>query len=276
MLTAKPLQSPSLYAPPNYPGTLYDPGQQQGPQRSIDLSLRLGTGSVVKQQSAEKTLGFVRTLEPIVQSTSVLGIRYKDGVAIAADTLASYGSLARYRDVRRLRPIGQYTVIGGSGEYSDFQYVLDLLEELETHEHSLDDGARLHPKEIYNYLTRVMYNRRSRMDPLWNQLVVAGYRDGRAFLGQVDLHGTAFEDDTIATGYGAYIARPLLRQAYRPDLSFEQAKRILEDCLRVLYYRDARASNRIQIASVSPQGLIISEPYELETDWEFGRHVHGH
>ena len=36
-----------------------------------------------------------RTQQPIVTGTSVLGIKYKDGVMLAADTLASYGSLAR-------------------------------------------------------------------------------------------------------------------------------------------------------------------------------------
>ncbi|CAB1103648.1 unnamed protein product [Ectocarpus sp. CCAP 1310/34] len=42
------------------------------------------------------------TSQPIVTGTSVLGI--KDGVMLAADTLASYGSLARYKNVERLKP----------------------------------------------------------------------------------------------------------------------------------------------------------------------------
>src|SRR5690348_3383194 len=46
-----------------------------------------------------------------------------------------------------------------------------------------------------------------------------------SFLGQVDLYGTAFQDTTLATGYGAHIARPLMRKAYRPDLSEEEARK---------------------------------------------------
>ncbi len=37
------------------------------------------------------------TLKPIVTGSSVVGIKYRDGVMLAADTLASYGSLARYK-----------------------------------------------------------------------------------------------------------------------------------------------------------------------------------
>jgi 20S proteasome subunit beta 7 len=47
--------------------------------------------------------------------------QYKGGVMIAADTLASYGSLARFKDVQRLKAVGEHTVIGAGGEFSDFQ-----------------------------------------------------------------------------------------------------------------------------------------------------------
>ena len=37
----------------------------------------------------------------------MIGIKYQGGVMLAADTLASYGSLARYKDVRRIQKIGE-------------------------------------------------------------------------------------------------------------------------------------------------------------------------
>ena len=41
------------------------------------------------------------TTRPIVTGTTVLGVKYSGGVMLAADTLASYGSLARYKDMRK-------------------------------------------------------------------------------------------------------------------------------------------------------------------------------
>jgi 20S proteasome subunit beta 7 len=38
---------------------------------------------------------------------------------ITADTLASYGSLAQIRDMKRIAIAGDYTVIGASGDMSD-------------------------------------------------------------------------------------------------------------------------------------------------------------
>jgi 20S proteasome subunit beta 7 len=37
-------------------------------------------------------------------------------------------------------------------------------------DHMWDDGNSLGPKEIHSYLTRVMYTRRNKFDPLWNHL----------------------------------------------------------------------------------------------------------
>ena len=214
--------------------------------------------------------------DPYVTGTSVLAIRYADGVMMAADTLASYGSLARYKDVRRIRPLGQCTLLGGSGEYSDFQYLVDQFESLVADDGAYEDGSTLGPRELYSYLKRVMYQRRSKVDPLWNQLVVAGWRNGAPLLGTVDLYGTAYEDTTAATGYGAYIARPLLRKAYSPTLSFDAARAVLEDCMRVMYYRDARASCHIQIAHVDARGVTVEPPHVVSTTWTQGEAALGY
>lgn len=45
-------------------------------------------------------------------------------------TLASYGSLARFKDVSRLTPVGDCTILGAGGDMSDFQYLQSLLDDL--------------------------------------------------------------------------------------------------------------------------------------------------
>jgi len=208
-----------------------------------------------------------KTLTPIVTGTSILAIKYKDGVMMSGDTLGSYGSLARFRDLSRIRAVGETTILGGSGDYSDYQNIMDLLADLIDKDNAFDDGSNLQPKEIYHYLSRVLYNRRCNFDPFWNELVLCGFSKGESFLGQVDLVGTTFEDHTLATGYGAYIARPLLRKAYRPDLTEDEARAVLEDCMRVLYYRDARTINKVQFAKVTAEGIQIEDAVELTSEW---------
>ncbi|EKM51252.1 uncharacterized protein PHACADRAFT_263295 [Phanerochaete carnosa HHB-10118-sp] len=223
--------------------------------------------------------GVQRTQQPIVTGTSVLAIKYKDGIMMAADTLASYGSLARFKSVQRLHAVGRTTVLGASGDMSDFQYLQGMLDELVTDEFTAGDGNEFAPQEVHEYLARVMYARRSKMNPLWNALLVGGVRDGKSFLGYVDLLGTTYQASTLATGYGAHIALPLLRQAVetREDtLAEEEAKRVLTESMRVLFYRDARSLNKFQIAKVTETGVDISEPIVLDTHWSFAEGIRGY
>ena len=72
------------------------------------------------------------------------------------------------------------------------------------------------------------------------------------FLAYVDLLGVTYSASTLATGYGAYIAQPLLRKAVegREDtLTEAEARKILEEALLVLFYRDARSINQVRASS---------------------------
>ncbi|KAI6144403.1 nucleophile aminohydrolase [Pisolithus tinctorius] len=220
-----------------------------------------------------------RTQQPIVTGTSVLAIKYKDGIMMAADNLASYGSLARFKDVQRLHPVGRYTVIGAGGDMSDFQHIQHILEEVQIAESTQQDGHELGPVEIHEYMSQVMYARRSKLDPLWNSLLIGGFKDGKRFLSYVDLLGTTYSASTLATGFGAYIAQPLLRKAvegHEDDLTAEQAQNILEYCMRVLFYRDARSLDKYQIATVTAEGVNISGSLKLQTSWDFAENIRGY
>lgn len=217
--------------------------------------------------------GTQRTTQPIVTGTTVLAIKYADGVMMSADTLGSYGNLSRFTDMRRMRVFGDNTIVGASGEYSDFQHIAEMLEEKIKDDKCWEDGCSMGPSEIHSYMTRVLYARRNKFNPLWNTLVIAGKKKGKTFLGTVDLIGTAYTDDFIATGFGAHFALPLLRKSWRADMTEAEARTLLQDCMRVCYYRDCRTINRIQLAKSDDDGSIVSEPFKLDTKWDFDSFV---
>ncbi|XP_029437128.1 proteasome subunit beta type-4 [Rhinatrema bivittatum] len=218
-----------------------------------------------------------RTMSPMVTGTSVLGVKFSGGVIIAADTLGSYGSLARFRNISRIMKVNDNTMLGASGDYADFQYLKQVLDQMVIDEELVGDGHNYSPKAIHSWLTRVMYNRRSRMNPLWNIVVIGGFYGGESFLGYVDKLGIAYEAPIIATGFGAYLAQPLMREILekQPVLSKDEARKLVERCLKILYYRDARSYNRYEIATVTESGVEIEGPLAAETNWEIANMVSG-
>jgi 20S proteasome subunit beta 7 len=80
------------------------------------------------------------------------------------------------------------------------------------------------------------------------------------FLAYVDLLGTTYSASTLATGYGSYIAQPLLRKAvegYEDTLTEADALKVIEQSMKVLYYRDARSINKVRSFS-SPRSSCLN------------------
>ncbi|XP_032871748.1 proteasome subunit beta type-4-like [Amblyraja radiata] len=218
-----------------------------------------------------------RTMSPMVTGTSVLGVKFDGGVILAADMLGSYGSMARFRNVSRLMKVNEATILGASGDYADYQHLKQAIEQMIIDEDLLGDGHSYSPKAIHSWLTRVMYNRRSRMNPLWNTVIIGGINNGESFLGYVDKLGVAYEAPTVATGFGAYLAQPLMRQVAENNavISKDEARQLIERCLKVLYYRDARSYNRYQLATVTAAGVEIEGPLTSETNWDIAHMISG-
>lgn len=223
------------------------------------------------------------TKSPIVTGTSVIAVKFCDGVIIAADNLASYGSLARFTNVKRLRNFADTSVVGFGGDVSDMQYLDRLLNSLAIDEAYNPKGHTLNAKNIHTYLARVMYKRRSEFNPLWNQILVAGLDDeGKPFLASADLLGTTFTSPSLATGFGAHLAQPLLRNLV-PDeeaaakLSEEAAMTAIKESLKVLFYRDARSLDKYSIAVITKAGVDLKENEKLENQsWKFAEQIRGY
>jgi 20S proteasome subunit beta 7 len=218
------------------------------------------------------------TQSPVSTGTSVLGLACSDGVLIAADHLASYGSMARFRNCQRVLQINNQTVAGCGGDYADFQFLSAVIEQKQIDEDCAADGFTLSPKSLFSWLTRVQYNRRCKFDPLWTTWIVGGLQNGKPFLGHVDKLGTAYQDKAIATGYGAYIATPMLRELSekRDSYTIEEGKKIIAECLQVLYYRDARSLPKYHLAVVTKEGSRIEGPLEVPSNWDIAEYVAGY
>jgi len=210
----------------------------------------------------------------ITTGGSVLGLKYKDGVVFACDTMICYGNTKKFPNQKRVHKVGgTNTLVAFSGEMADFQYLTRLLDDLEDEDWREQDGAIMAPSEIYSYLGRVLYNRRSKGKPLLNSLVVGGVDPStkKTSLAYVDHQGTMFEEDFIATGFGTHFAIPILRtecdDGKWKEMSLEKAKAVLTKCMQLLFYRDCKASRNMQFSVSTGGETKIEDPFTLDTFW---------
>ncbi|EGW32111.1 uncharacterized protein SPAPADRAFT_61193 [Spathaspora passalidarum NRRL Y-27907] len=232
----------------------------------------------------------MHTQQPIITGTSVIASKFNNGIIMAADNVGSYGSLLRFSNIERLIKVGSETVVGLSGDVSDMQQIERILDELETSEEVYDNdgGDYLRAANVHEYLSRVMYNRRSKMNPLWNSIIVGGfYRDRTPFLKYVDLVGVTYSSSTIATGFGSHLAIPLLRNLIPEDKDYvkvdeQQITKVVEDSMRVLFYRDARSGDKYSqvIIKLDEEGKVVFEfTKEVKVEnqsWRFAKDIRGY
>ncbi|EEA05846.1 proteasome subunit beta type 4 precursor, putative [Cryptosporidium muris RN66] len=252
----------------------------------------------------------------IVGSGPVIGIKYNEGVMLVASTLACYGSSKMFGGISRFHVIGAkssdnkngidanmisnddialiekissvdlndkvefypnaYTVISSTGEYSDFQYLIEQVEEK-----SLNDfynNTLKGPKEYSNFISNLHYEKRNKMKPLYNQIVIAGLQKNissefESYLSIVDQFGTLFFDDYVGSGSSGYYGVSLIRQKYVPGISKDQAKSLLEECMRNIFYLECTGSRMLQFVTITLKGTTIYPAYPVETTWKYENYM---
>ena len=198
---------------------------------------------------------------------------------LAADKLVSYGSLARFHDVDRVFKINDKTVLAFGGDYADFQYIKRMIDQKVIDDVCLDDKQEMKPKELYSWLTRVMYNRRNKFEPLYLDMVVGGMQDGEPFLGHVNLRGRSYTSNVVATGYGSHLGLPLLREySEKPEMkiSKEKAVELTKNVMEVLWYRDCRSDPKYAQVICTADGVKEDLNMYAKQNWDVAHMIKGY
>jgi 20S proteasome subunit beta 7 len=143
--------------------------------------------------------------------------------------------------------------------------------------------SSLNAANLHKYLSKVLYARRNKFDPLWNHLLVAGFdSEDVPFLASADLRGTTYTAPSLATGYGSQLASPIMRKYAGTEeeargLTKDKALEVIKECMKVLFYRDARSLDKYSLAIVTKEGISLSTDEVLEKQsWAFADRIKGY
>lgn len=216
--------------------------------------------------------------------SSVVGVAFDGGVIIAADTLVSFGKMARHHNCDRIMVVNDQTVVAATGDYADYQYLTDIIEQKQIEEEQWNDGIQLGPKSLHSWVTRVAYNRRSKFEPLWCTWIIGGLQRNEKtkvmepFLGFVDKLGTAFKSNVISTGFGQLLATPIIRELTESMDRLpteEEARNLIAKCMEGLYLRDCCSWPKYHQVVIKADG-VKREQLEVKGNWQIADYVLGY
>jgi proteasome beta subunit len=159
---------------------------------------------------------------PISHATTVVAIRYADGVVMAGDRRATSGNLIAHRSMEKVFPADRHSgvaIAGAAGPAIEmvklFQLQLEHYEKVEGAELSLEGKANQLAQMVRGHLPAAMQG--FVVVPLF-----AGFdvRRGVGRLFEYDVTGGRYEESEFAaTGSGSLHAGTVVKLGYRSDLS---------------------------------------------------------
>lgn len=184
-----------------------------------DLLDSMGALPKLNLPASEKVLS-------VPEGTTVLALRYGDGVVMAGDRRATEGHLVAHRRIRKVFPADRFSAVAVAGTAG---LAIDMVRlfQVELEHYEKIEGVRLSLEGKASFLARLV---RNQLPLAFQGLVVvpmfAGYdeseKTGRLY--SFDVVGGRYEEiDFGSTGSGSRLAKSYLRTVYRDDLTADEA-----------------------------------------------------
>jgi proteasome beta subunit len=168
------------------------------------------------------------------EGTTILALRYADGVVMAGDRQATEGYQVAHRRIEKVYKADEHSAVAIAGVAGPSIEMARLFQtELEHYEKVEGDGLSLEGKA--NKLSQMIrMNLPMAMQGLVVVPIFAGFdlREGVGRIFKYDVTGGRYEEiDYYATGSGGKDARTTLKRLYRPGASLDEAIRMAAEGL---------------------------------------------
>src|SRR5512138_4028353 len=177
-----------------------------------ELLRRTGTPEPVLRDGASERIS-------ITHGTTVVAVRYADGVVMAGDRRATSGNLISHRTIEKVFPADRWSGVAIAGAAGPAMEMVKLFQ-LQLEHYEKVEGTPLSLEGKANQLSMMVRgNLPAAMQGMVVVPIFAGYdeRRGQGRLFSYDVTGGRYEErDQVATGSGSLHAGTVIKVGYRP------------------------------------------------------------
>ena len=209
--------------------------------------------------------------------TTIVATTFPGGVIMAGDRRATIGNIIAQRDIEKVYPADEYSVVGIAGSAGLAMEVVRIFQ-LELEHYEKIEGVPLSMVGKANRLSGLI---RSNLGMAMQGLAVvplfAGYdlarNEGRIF--SYDVTGGRYEEhDFYAVGSGSLFARGSLKKLYRADLDEARAAQVCVEALFDAADDDSATGGPDIYRSIYPLVAVVdADGVRMLSDEECGRLV---
>ncbi|MBT7902289.1 proteasome subunit beta [Candidatus Woesearchaeota archaeon] len=189
--------------------------------------------------------------------TTTIGMKFKDGILLAADKRATAGNLIANKEIQKVFPINDNLALTTAGSVSDVQLQMKLLK-AELNLKQIRCSREVTVKEGANLLAGMVYENIRKFSSMQgiSHFLFAGKDETGFHLYDIYPDGSISEaDDYISSGSGSVFSLGVLEALYKPNLSMEDAKSLAIKCLNASLQRDSASGNGFDMLTITSKGI---------------------
>ncbi|MDH5443781.1 MAG: proteasome subunit beta [Candidatus Hadarchaeaceae archaeon] len=183
---------------------------------------------------------------------TIVGVRCKDGIALASDTRGAAYYLVLSKRVRKIFKLEERIGAAVSGSSGDVQSLVNMLR-AEANLYRLNHERPISTKSLAQVASNMLHGRRG--FPYIVAGVISGFDSDGPRLYFLDPIGGKLEEEKFASaGTGSTIAYGVLEQNYRDGMKLDDGVKLVAQSIKIAIERDAATGDKIVVAKIDEKG----------------------
>jgi len=195
--------------------------------------------------------------------TTIVSIKFKNGVLIASDRQTTAGMMVYHKKTQKLHQITDNILIGAAGLVGDIQALVKILQAnlklkyLRSKNEPTAEEAASFLSTLMNYY---------KWFPFFSEVIIVGKDNDDYNIYSIDEAGGLEKfDNFTSTGSGMVFALGVLETEYKENMSEEEAKELAKKAILAAIKRDLGSGYGIEIWTLTKEGLK-KELYEVKEE----------
>lgn len=175
--------------------------------------------------------------------TTIVGVKYKNGVVIAADTRSTQGPIVADKNCAKLHRISPKIWCAGAGTAADTEAVTQLIgSNIELH--SLYTSREPRVVSALQMLKQHLFKYQGHIGAY---LIVAGVDPTGAHLFSIHAHGSTDVGYYLSLGSGSLAAMAVLESHWKQDLTKDEAIKLASDAIQAGIWNDLGSGSNVDV-----------------------------
>ncbi|KAH8942376.1 hypothetical protein BDL97_14G095200 [Sphagnum fallax] len=189
---------------------------------------------------------------PHSMGTTIIGLEYAEGVILGADSRTTTGLYVANRASDKITQLTDNVYVCRSGSAADSQVVSDYVRYF-LNQHTIQIGKAASVKTAATLVRELSYQNKSFLE---TGLIVAGWdtHEGGSVYG-VPLGGTMLRLPFATGGSGCSYLYGFLDQAWQPNMSREDAEKLVVKAIALAIARDGASGGVVRTINVNAYGV---------------------